>query len=112
MIRRPPRSTLFPYTTLFRSSTITFVVQQAIKCCEVLRFAPSLALVCVQRCLLESIVSDSRSIKSSCLPGAQNPQQIIAVLWSEMNQVERHRRPRYRARSYGLLHPGLRLVRL
>src|SRR2546422_5373374 len=28
MIRRPPRSTLFPYTTLFRSvSTITFVVQ-------------------------------------------------------------------------------------
>src|SRR3712207_7908745 len=25
MIRRPPRSTLFPYTTLFRSGTITFV---------------------------------------------------------------------------------------
>src|SRR3712207_7905232 len=23
MIRRPPRSTLFPYTTLFRSSTLT-----------------------------------------------------------------------------------------
>src|SRR3712207_7367043 len=23
MIRRPPRSTLFPYTTLFRSSTVT-----------------------------------------------------------------------------------------
>src|SRR5436305_10837343 len=27
MIRRPPRSTLFPYTTLFRSSTV--VVQRA-----------------------------------------------------------------------------------
>src|SRR2546422_5711738 len=25
MIRRPPRSTLFPYTTLFRSRTIAFV---------------------------------------------------------------------------------------
>src|SRR2546427_2223440 len=25
MIRRPPRSTLFPYTTLFRSEEITFV---------------------------------------------------------------------------------------
>src|SRR3712207_7004412 len=25
MIRRPPRSTLFPYTTLFRSSKLTFV---------------------------------------------------------------------------------------
>src|SRR5436309_12652453 len=24
MIRRPPRSTLFPYTTLFRSPTVTF----------------------------------------------------------------------------------------
>src|SRR3712207_8547008 len=30
MIRRPPRSTLFPYTTLFRSAVVTFVgVQQA-----------------------------------------------------------------------------------
>src|SRR3712207_8997775 len=25
MIRRPPRSTLFPYTTLFRSKTIIFI---------------------------------------------------------------------------------------
>src|SRR5438093_9429012 len=25
MIRRPPRSTLFPYTTLFRSAKLTFV---------------------------------------------------------------------------------------
>src|SRR2546430_12915263 len=25
MIRRPPRSTLFPYTTLFRSHTVTFI---------------------------------------------------------------------------------------
>src|SRR3712207_9239984 len=27
MIRRPPRSTLFPYTTLFRSSTWLFLLQ-------------------------------------------------------------------------------------
>src|SRR2546429_5739744 len=26
MIRRPPRSTLFPYTTLFRSSTLVIMV--------------------------------------------------------------------------------------
>src|SRR2546425_3637685 len=25
MIRRPPRSTLFPYTTLFRSSIVSFI---------------------------------------------------------------------------------------
>src|SRR2546430_12233065 len=28
MIRRPPRSTLFPYTTLFRSSTISITPKQ------------------------------------------------------------------------------------
>src|SRR5437588_924248 len=28
MIRRPPRSTLFPYTTLFRSTTINQVVER------------------------------------------------------------------------------------
>src|SRR5437016_6917120 len=29
MIRRPPRSTLFPYTTLFRSERLHFLVGQA-----------------------------------------------------------------------------------
>src|SRR3712207_9085042 len=31
MIRRPPRSTLFPYTTLFRSSGVRFFEQAHIK---------------------------------------------------------------------------------
>src|SRR5258707_9838339 len=31
MIRRPPRSTLFPYTTLFRSSTIMGTISLTIK---------------------------------------------------------------------------------
>src|SRR5256885_9727470 len=31
MIRRPPRSTLFPYTTLFRSCS---VVQAGVWCCD------------------------------------------------------------------------------
>src|SRR2546427_8202951 len=29
MIRRPPRSTLFPYTTLFRSEVLTFELEGA-----------------------------------------------------------------------------------
>src|SRR3712207_7247028 len=29
MIRRPPRSTLFPYTTLFRSPSIAFFLKQS-----------------------------------------------------------------------------------
>src|SRR5690349_22895993 len=31
MLRRPPSSTLFPYTTLFRSHFYSFVVQGAVK---------------------------------------------------------------------------------
>src|SRR5258708_24172445 len=40
MIRRPPRSTLFPYTTLFRSDSseisesVNFCVMEAIKLCR------------------------------------------------------------------------------
>src|SRR6266478_8949493 len=33
MIRRPPRSTLFPYTTLFRSSPSEPLAQNAVPCC-------------------------------------------------------------------------------
>src|SRR5687768_18005828 len=32
MIRRPPRSTLFPYTTLFRSSSISWGMSPCIIC--------------------------------------------------------------------------------
>src|SRR5438874_5619184 len=34
MIRRPPSSTLFPYTTLFRSESVNFCVMEAIKLCR------------------------------------------------------------------------------
>src|SRR3712207_6990319 len=41
MIRRPPRSTLFPYTTLFRSFTVTMPVQ-ALQLVVVLRRGPDI----------------------------------------------------------------------
>src|SRR5260370_5809581 len=34
MIRRPPRSTLFPYTTLFRSATPSFTAPTASDACS------------------------------------------------------------------------------
>src|SRR5205809_3558280 len=34
MIRRPPRSTLFPYTTLFRSLPVLGVVDEIAKMCQ------------------------------------------------------------------------------
>src|SRR5256885_7211003 len=33
MIRRPPRSTLFPYTTLFRSVSSTMPTPSSMRCC-------------------------------------------------------------------------------
>src|SRR2546430_7540462 len=36
MIRRPPRSTLFPYTTLFRSSQIVLAIARPCHCGELL----------------------------------------------------------------------------
>src|SRR5258708_16470007 len=39
MIRRPPRSTLFPYTTLFRSRGDHILVQTAQTCGEMARHA-------------------------------------------------------------------------
>src|SRR5260370_23114687 len=41
MIRRPPRSTLFPYTTLFRSSLLLKL--SAVSFAQILREAPALA---------------------------------------------------------------------
>src|SRR2546430_17170115 len=35
MIRRPPRSTLFPYTTLFRSRTFKESMQKALRSLEI-----------------------------------------------------------------------------
>src|SRR5687768_18260243 len=34
MIRRPPRSTLFPYTTLFRSDLAEEPVEEAVRCLD------------------------------------------------------------------------------
>src|SRR3712207_6897650 len=42
MIRRPPRSTLFPYTTLFRSVVVVVVVDEVVS-------VGTLTVVCVGR---------------------------------------------------------------
>src|SRR2546429_6031366 len=47
MIRRPPRSTLFPYTTLFRSSiaTLSGGERRRVALCRLLLSAPDLLLL-------------------------------------------------------------------
>src|SRR2546426_6678273 len=55
MIRRPPRSTLFPYTTLFRSRTLQSIVAKA-------RAASPTAAAHTKRLLHESFHRDPRVV--------------------------------------------------
>src|SRR3712207_7289720 len=48
MIRRPPRSTLFPYTTLFRSGSVTRSLDAALSAIEEARAAAEAALSSIQ----------------------------------------------------------------
>src|SRR2546429_5603038 len=55
MIRRPPRSTLFPYTTLFRSfllDNFEHLVQAAPTVAELLAMAPNLKILVTSRAAL------------------------------------------------------------
>src|SRR5260370_34556584 len=64
MIRRPPRSTLFPYTTLFRSKAIPYVVEVN-KLGEVAysgRLEPARADSNVIKASIASFVSDLRLV--------------------------------------------------
>src|SRR5689334_24550749 len=69
MIRRPPRSTLFPYTTLFRSSPSRIVTRRPSSATSTdaadhtsLRNAPSNNSVCVDRsCRSEEHTSELQS---------------------------------------------------
>src|SRR4051794_41387520 len=47
MIRRPPRSTLFPYTTLFRSSLVSWIKHSVDRFVIVSIFIPKLRLILI-----------------------------------------------------------------
>src|SRR3989442_4987120 len=51
MIRRPPRSTLFPYTTLFRSVALSAGKNLDVLARQVLEFAPELVVVGASDCV-------------------------------------------------------------
>src|SRR5256885_5300247 len=55
MIRRPPRSTLFPYTTLFRSDTVTLADSSARLFAAGLTLVPTRGLVAVVGKLSDSV---------------------------------------------------------
>src|SRR2546430_12972112 len=90
MIRRPPRSTLFPYTTLFRSANLVDGAS--------IRRKPGAPLLAVHRpelpALVRPFVPDSDSVLAQ--PGnvgfpAQKPQQLVDHR-AQMNLLRRDER--------------------
>src|SRR2546430_11228909 len=62
MIRRPPRSTLFPYTTLFRSAVELLSYSLRIDGVDVVRrFAPDLPLLWADPHQLQQVIVNLRS---------------------------------------------------
>src|SRR3712207_8934483 len=95
MIRRPPRSTLFPYTTLFRSSTTTWSVASGGRLGGVLgEDAVELsqgATSCTKDCQAQNQIQDRKSTRLNsshanisyavfCLKKKQSSQNIISHL--------------------------------
>src|SRR3712207_2781363 len=80
MIRRPPRSTLFPYTTLFRSLSLLY------------RFTPEQCrLIMVDPKMLELSVYDG--IPHLLTPVVTDPKKaIIALRWAVREMEERYKK--------------------
>src|SRR4051812_49974831 len=94
MIRRPPRSTLFPYTTLFRSSWKRF-------CLFVCRALSSIMVICMLtaiRLLLTFVMSLYLFLRSSLMARSDErfsrnaETDIVCRLLLEKKQKERDRR--------------------
>src|SRR5258708_19635847 len=71
MIRRPPRSTLFPYTTLFRSLLTVPLLGDAVRKAETARFARAMS----------TLVANSRSEEHTS--ELQSPDHLVCRLLLE-----------------------------
>src|SRR3712207_7175456 len=87
MIRRPPRSTLFPYTTLFRSLAVESTVQGAFGSTGQRCTATSRAIVVdrVADNFIERVIARAESLK---LGDGAHPETEVGPLRSEEHTSE------------------------
>src|SRR5258708_28417921 len=83
MIRRPPRSTLFPYTTLFRSQQYGASVRKAIGAAEVLSRAQTAA---------RALRSEEHTSE------LQSPDHLVCRLLLEKKKAGKHVATYYRSK--------------
>src|SRR5438876_6245682 len=81
MMRRPPRSTLFPYTTLFRSRLTQFVFP--------LTFAPQLPLTSPTQAMVAGTVRSSSCVRSEeHTSELQSPVHLVCRLLLEKKKTQ------------------------
>src|SRR5256885_9509130 len=78
MIRRPPRSTLFPYTTLFRSRSITDSTETS-----ALSAALRMELIAVEREFLYQLLRDGKIRSEEHTSELQSPCNLVCRLLLE-----------------------------
>src|SRR5258708_25099750 len=100
MIRRPPRSTLFPYTTLFRSSA---------EAARALRrpssIYPSISRTCP--CVREGIAMPSRTRSEEHTSELQSPDHLVCRLLLEK---KKHHHAIVHSHRFGSHHLSLPVV--
>src|SRR2546426_5697788 len=99
MIRRPPRSTLFPYTTLFRSAVALAVAARP----AVIGLALAAALLGAARAELPG-ADPQEAARAPALAGVQRSEEHTSELQSPCNLVcrlllEKKKKNSYRATS-------------
>src|SRR3712207_7352888 len=90
MIRRPPRSTLFPYTTLFRSDVgLVYHKSTGSLHCSYCNYATHLPQVCPS--CRQGASEDGRSEEHT--PELQSRQYLVCRLLLEKNKIAHSRTP-------------------
>src|SRR3712207_8391436 len=87
MIRRPPRSTLFPYTTLFRSSEQELVMIESLKgfrLAAASRLRASAPWVCVAALMVMAVRSEEHTSE------LQSRQYLVCRLLLEKKKINVH----------------------
>src|SRR2546426_8358691 len=82
MIRRPPRSTLFPYTTLFRSGVHALRTHRTVDVCGIAEQEAA----AVAKARSSSMMDAVRGVPAACLEG-QRSEEHTSELQSPCNLV-------------------------
>src|SRR5256885_4798978 len=87
MIRRPPRSTLFPYTTLFRSIAGKLVTTAAFRVVDEFAISPAGLSVLMILSAENGLKSTDVATRISCTPATLRSEEHTSELQSPCNLV-------------------------